>query len=71
MTIFELCLILLMGLSTLWVFDGLVYSVAKAPHSATYGRLYWKLGAIILAIGIGYFTLGGFAFLETSEVFVP
>lgn len=49
-----LFVLIVTGVSSMWVFDFIVYSLKSAPKSSTFGRLYWFFGVILLAVCIGY-----------------
>lgn len=42
------------GVSSMWVFDYIVYSVRSAPKAASFNHFFWFSGAVILAICIGF-----------------
>lgn len=59
MTLIDMGFLCLMALSSMWVFDFIVYTLKSAPKSSRWGSLLWLAGAVFLALGIGHFTLGG------------
>lgn len=42
------------GVSSMWVFDFIVYVVSSAPKSSSFGRLQWFIGATTLSVCVGY-----------------
>ena len=61
MTIIDMAVICVMAIAAMTVFDFVSYTLKPAPCQAHWNKRSWFAGAILLALGIGYFALGGVA----------
>lgn len=59
MTLIDMAVICVMAVSAMTVFDFVAYTLKHAPCQAHWNKRSWFAGAILLALSIGYFTLGG------------